>query len=124
MQRLDLHERHLWRGNRVLVHLTKCRGHRVHLWLQTCRDAALYLVDPLRDQLPDEIFVHGVVKDDRHHRQVELGRGPHHLQLRHAHHGGLDGIGDELFYFDRRHAGTLHRDDDLVVRQVGKGLKR
>ena len=46
------------------------------------------------------------------------------LQLGHAHHGGFDGIADELLHLNRRHARALHRDDDLVIGQVGKRLKR
>ena len=124
MQGLDLHERHLRRGHRVLIDLTEGRGHRVHLRLQTCRDAALYLVDSLRNELPHKIFVHRIVEDDGDHGQVELGRGTHHLQLRHAHHGGLDGVGYELLHLNRRHAWALHCYNNLIVGEVGKSLKR
>ena len=30
-------------------------------------------------------------------------------------HGGLDGVGDELLHLHRRHARTLHSNNDLVV---------
>ena len=123
VQRLELHQRHLRRGDRVLVDFAEGRGHGVHLRLQAGRDAALHLVDALRDQLADKIFVHGVVEDDGNHGQVELGGGAHHLQLGHAHHGGFDRIGDELLDLDRRHAGALHRDDDLIVGEVGEGFE-
>ena len=124
MKGLLVHQRHSRRLHGVLIHLSEGGRHRVHKRLQAAGNASLHLIEAFGHQLPDQVLVHRVIEDDCDHRQVEFGGGTYQLQLRHAHHGRLNGKGDELLDLNRGHAGALHCNDHLVVGQIGKGFER
>ena len=79
---------------------------------------------PLGHELPREVHRHRVLEHDGDHRQPELRDRAHFLRARHAHQRRLDRIRDALLDLGRGQAGRLRDDDDLVVREVGKGLDR
>ena len=111
-------------GHDVLVDFAEGGGHRAEDGLQPLGNARAHVGEPLGHQLARKVGGHIVAENHRHDREAELRDRPHFLGARHTHEGRFDGIRHALLDLGRRKARGLGDHDDLVVREVGKGLDR
>ena len=122
VERLQLHGAVAFPFERVPIHLAEGRRHRPQGRLEAGRNPATGFVQPFVDELPREIIVHAVGKNDGDHRKAQLGNRADFLGVGKAHHGRLDGEGYQLLDLHRRHARRFGDDRDLVVGQIRKSV--
>ena len=73
VERLQLHGAVAFPFERVPIHLAEGRRHRPQGRLEAGRNSAAGFVQPFVDELPREIIVHAVGKNDGNHRKAQLG---------------------------------------------------
>src|SRR5580704_6505343 len=121
-QRLEIHQRLSRALQRKLKRFAENAGQRSHDRLEPSRNPSLRLADPLVDELTGKKNIDVIVEHDGDHREAELGNRSDRLHVWDTHQRGLERERHELFDLGGRHAGSLDRDVDLSVGEIGEGL--
>ena len=120
VERLQLHRAIAFTFERIPIHLAEGRRQRPQRRLEAGRNPAARFVQPFVDELPREIVVHAVSKNNGDQGKTQFGNRADFFGVGKAHHGRLDREGHQLLDLHRRHARRFGDDRDLVVGQVRK----
>lgn len=108
----------------VLENFAQPGADRSQLDIRAGGQIAAHALHPLKDQLPREVIIHAIFKDNRDHAQANLRNRAHLDEARQSAHFDFNRARDEFLHFQRRHAAGVREDLHLHRGDIGKRINR